>query len=220
MLTNLEPKSVIFPLLLFPLVCYATDTRQCRTDLDYPSHYLLMQAARRNHTATPIYGLDPSRPVSDIQGFDSEIDAVYAATNIYNPLSIDKDKEYLGAILERDGRFYYTVDAGGRAEDTVEIRIRIPTWYSIVAFWHTHGAPAYKRLFFSATDQRLVSYYNKPFYLADYTGSLKVLLPDAGISKLETAINTVPRSRNGFLQGKLVRSENGEVLNICTDRNV
>jgi len=215
MLANPEVRSLIFLLSLFPLVCPGT-THQCNGDIDYQSYFLLRQAARKNHSATPIYGTDPARPASDARGFDSEIEAVTAAVNIYNPDSIDRDKEYIGVILEWNGFFYYTVGEGNRGEDSVELHFRIPAIYSIVAFWHTHGAPAYKRKYFSDTDRHLVSRYNKPFYLADFTGSLKVLLPDKKTSQSAITVKPVSSHMKGYIKGILVRSEHGDVLNICT----
>lgn len=218
MINTLEVKSLFFLLFLFPLVCHGT-IHQCNGDIDYRGSSSLRKAARKNHSATPIYGTDPARSDTDALGFDNELEAVMAAVNIYNPDSIDRDKEFIGVILERNGFFYYTVGEGNRGEDSVELHFRIPVTYSIVAFWHTHGAPAYKRKFFSETDRRLVSQYNKPFYLADFTGNLKVLLPEKKGSQRAVAVKPAASHRKGYIKGKLVRSEDGGLLKICTARD-
>ena len=206
-------------MLVSPLICAAAGVGECGATFDYQLHHQLIESARRSHQATPVYGRDPQRPGAAAIGFNSELEAVTAAVNLYNPPSMARDREYMGAVLERHNHFYYTVGEGKRGEDSIELRLLIPAGFSIVAFWHTHGAPAYKRKFFSETDQRLVRLHHKPFYLADFTGSLRVLRP-ADKGRGLKASEDAPRHRNGFLRGLLVHSAAGVALNVCTSRDV
>ena len=57
--------------------------------------------------------------------FDSEIDAVVAASDAFNPLSIAEDREYMGAILFAGGRYSYTVEAGEVGHDQITVRIKV-----------------------------------------------------------------------------------------------
>ena len=203
-------------LLLSPYVCSSDTGRQCTAQLDYHHQLRIIRSTRISHTATPIYGIYPGQSEGDVEGFTSEVNAVISASNLFNPASIDQDREYIGAVLERNGKYFYTVGAGDRAQDAVEIRLRIPASYTIISFWHTHGAPAYKRVFFSETDRRLVEIYKKPLYLADFTGNLKVLFPADDSSHSD---DHARRTRDGFLHGSPVRSATGEALNVCISFN-
>ncbi|MGI9286776.1 MAG: DUF4329 domain-containing protein, partial [Pseudomonadales bacterium] len=109
--------------------------------------------------------------------FSSPLAAVMAAENEYNPLSIAQDREFIGAILQHNGLFRYTVGQGLSGEDTVTVRVAVPRGAEIVAFWHTHGAAGHGRRYFSREDTALVNSWNKPFYMADYSGTLRVFNP-------------------------------------------
>ena len=106
-------------------------------------------------------------------------EAVVAATNVYNPVSMLEDREYMGAILHHPerGEYLYTVDAGHAAAGEVTVRISIPEGFSIAGFWHTHGEAGATRHLFSQTDTDLVEEWGVPLFLADYTGILKVYRP-------------------------------------------
>ena len=91
-------------------------------------------------------------------GFTHLSQAVIFASNRYNPVSIQEDREFIGAILYDagvGGRYIYTVEAGVSGHDQVTTRIRIPKGYHLVAFWHTHGAAQWSRQFFSEIDTAL-----------------------------------------------------------------
>ena len=147
-------------------------------------------------------------------GFASEIEAVAAAANLYNPLSIRQDREYMGGILSGGARYYYTVSAGGSGSDQVQARIRVPRGFKLVAFWHTHGAPAPARRYFSNVDTRLAREWNMPFYLADYTGELKVFVPgDGTLLRREAARLDLP-AQPGFALGRAVEDAHGNRIRV------
>ncbi len=148
--------------------------------------------------------------------FDSEQLAVRAAADIYNPLSIVEDREYMGSIYRRDGKFGYTVTAGRRRANTMEIRIPKMDWEQVVALWHTHGDAKPNHRYFSETDTAVVEQFSKPFYLADYTGFLKVFRPgDPLLSPFAARRLGLPRVR-GYALGEVVRDENNRTVRVAT----
>jgi hypothetical protein len=113
--------------------------------------------------------------------FESELQAVQHASNLYNPASVREDREYMGVIFRHSAHvgflFGYTVGAGEAGHDTVSVRARIPPGSEIVAFWHTHGAGHWTRQYFSPTDTRLARDWGVPFYMAAADGQLRVYRP-------------------------------------------
>ena len=112
--------------------------------------------------------------------FSGVQEAAEAATNVYNPVSMLEDREYMGAILRHHDKdeYVYTVGAGKRGADQVTVRIQIPKGFAVAAFWHTHGEAGASRHLFSEGDTSLVEQLQVPLFLADYTGDLKVYSPD------------------------------------------
>ena len=213
---------VISLLLVFnaAFVDAGVNNHVCSAELQYKLSDFILDTARKGSGASVIHGREIHDSYGNILGYGTEIDAVMAATNRYNPLSIDEDREYIGAVLEKDGYYFYTVGVGISGEDRVVVRARIPGSYSVVAFWHTHGASAHVRQFFSNADMHLVRSYNRPLYLADFTGSLKVLSPDDKTLPIEVAAGLgLPRKR-GFSRGNPVRARDGEVIKVCTVQGV
>ena len=148
--------------------------------------------------------------------YDSATAAVVAAANAHNPASIREDREYLGAILERDGRYTWVAAAGIPGRDRIRVRLSVPADAAVVAFWHTHGAARDEHRYFSATDTKLVRRWRVPFYLADHTGRLKVFRPgDPTLSPARARKLGLPR-RHGFARGTAVTDGCGEPLLIAT----
>ena len=148
--------------------------------------------------------------------YNNEIEAVVAASDEYNPRSIEEDREYMGAILYSHGRYSYTVEGGEVGQDQITVRIRVPAGSSIAAFWHTHGAAANDRSYFSEVDTTLATEWNKPFYLADYTGVLKVFNPGDKLMSQAKARRLGLPERNGFSKGRRVQDLRGRAIQVAT----
>jgi len=131
--------------------------------------------------------------------YATEIAAVIAASNLYNPTSIVEDREYMGAVLRDGDRYLYTVSAGQQRRDKITVKIEIRPGCELIALWHTHGAPASERKYFSKVDTRLAEKLQIPFYLADFTGLLKIFEPG------------MPR---GLGKGRKVLDNSGDVIRI------
>jgi hypothetical protein len=148
------------------------------------------------------------------QWFATELDAVVAATNYYNPVSVRDDREFMGAVLRDGDGYQVTVSAGEPGRDAIRARIPIRPGVDIVAFWHTHGARAPSHEYFSAVDTRLVKRWQKPFYLADYTGVLKVMVPGGRTLSAIRARRLGLPARSGYAVGQVVRDASGNPVRI------
>ncbi|MFK7864214.1 MAG: DUF4329 domain-containing protein [Pseudohongiellaceae bacterium] len=152
--------------------------------------------------------------------FLTESEAVIAAANIYNPLSIQEDREYMGAIYKTAAGFQFTVNAGRKSTNRISMSIPEDDFDSVVAFWHTHGDAAPSRRYFSDTDTHTALKYSRPFYLADYTGYLKVFTSgDKIISKTTAQRLGLPAVR-GYSTGKLVMDAHHRAVRVATKKSV
>ena len=168
--------------------------------------------------------LDPAKVVNadnSIQtavgpAFPSELAAIKAAADIYNPVSIREDREFIGVILQFGKKYYFTVSAGEAGSDTASIRVSKQSWDYVVSFWHTHGRAAHHHAYFSEVDTALVNEQGKPFYLADHTGILKVYQPGGRKLRRNIAASLGLPRRNGFAVGQTVRDTENRVLKVKT----
>jgi len=148
------------------------------------------------------------------QVYATELGAVIAAVNRYNPVSIAEDREFIGAILVGDAGYIFTVSAGKRGQDRVSARIEVPEGFEVSAFWHTHGRAGPLRDRFSNLDSQLVLTWNKPFYLATPGGRLRVLQPDAA-RRAPTRSRRIGRfEKRRYAKGELVAGASGRPIRI------
>jgi hypothetical protein len=155
-------------------------------------------------------------PPSAGRPYMTELAAVVAAADHYNPVSISEDREFMGAVLRDGDRYEFTVGAGEPGRDAITVRIRVRPGVDIVAFWHTHGARHSSNRYFSAVDTRLVKRWQKPFYLADYTGVLKVMVPGGPTLSRSRARRLGLPGRTGYAIGHVVNDANGDPVQIPT----
>ncbi|MEE8398271.1 MAG: DUF4329 domain-containing protein, partial [Desulfobacterales bacterium] len=148
-------------------------------------------------------------------GFVRELDAVIAAMDEYNPLSVAEDREYMGVILQRDDQYFYSVTPGQRGSDKISIRLQRSILPRVTALWHTHGSPARERKYFSDIDTRLANSLSKRFYLGDHTGNLRVFEPGGKVYSVYQARRMGLPARSGFAAGKPIQDENGQTIEIA-----
>ncbi|GAB5499942.1 MAG: hypothetical protein PsegKO_22530 [Pseudohongiellaceae bacterium] len=148
--------------------------------------------------------------------YRSELEAVKAATDLYNPISIRQDREFMGAIY-RSGRYFrYSVFANARGVDRFTFSVPGEHRDTLVAFWHTHGDASPLHQYFSQFDTRMVRQLRKPLYLADFTGVLKVFRPGSRVlSGFAAGRYGLPRSR-GYALGEVVKNKDAEPVGIAT----
>lgn len=151
-----------------------------------------------------------------VVAFASELDAVIAASAAVNVRSIREDREFLGAVLRRGGDFHYSVVPGHAGADRIRARLALPAGFELVALWHTHGAAAPERRYFSVVDADLVARTGRPLYLADHTGALRVLRPGAPRLSAIAARRLGLPGRSGFARGEQLRHLDGALVHIPT----
>lgn len=152
------------------------------------------------------------------ESYADALSAVIAASNYFNPLSIQEDREYIGAILKHkhQGHFIYTVSSGQSGEDTVSARIKIPAEYEITAFWHTHGNHHWTRKYFSDVDTQLAKQWGLPFYMAEASGKLRVYNPqDPTLSSMRSRKMGLG-AQSGYAKGRIV-SHHQERVDLATN---
>ncbi len=145
-----------------------------------------------------------------IQGprFHTELAAVEDAVSVYNPTSVSRDIEFMGAVYQQEINgelvYGYTVGAGEAGHDEVSVSIQLPTYSRLVAFWHTHGAQHWTRRYFSATDTRLANEWGVPFYLMNAEGELRVYRPGDRVLGSLQARRMGLSDRDGVAEGRLL----------------
>ena len=150
--------------------------------------------------------------------FESEQAAAKAAADIYNPLSIREDREYMGTIYKSGDQYGYTVTPGSAGRDLITISVAEGDWDDVAAFWHTHGDAANHHRYFSDTDTAMVKKFGKPFYLADYTGFLKVFTTESSTLSAFVARRLGLPAVRGYAIGEFVRDQFDRPVRINTRR--
>ena len=123
--------------------------------------------------------------------------ALDALSISYHRRSIREDREYMAAILEDNGVYRVTVQAGRRGKYKVSMKIRRKKSQTLVALWHTHVTPGPRQELFSATDSRTVTTTGVPMYLTTPRGKLKVL------GKRENGCVVTPSVHSGTIIGRI-----------------
>ncbi len=155
-------------------------------------------------------------PCATSELFASEREAVVAAMNNFNPVSIAEDREYMGTIYREGGLYGYSVSRTARHRDRFTLRIARDEWDRVSALWHTHGDAYPSNRYFSDSDTRLVNRFKKPLYLGDYTGYLKRFSPgDRRLSSFAARRLGLP-ARPDYAIGEVVRDENRRIIRIKT----
>jgi len=161
-----------------------------------------------------VSSVEKSEPVDAF--YDSEKAAATAAINQHNPTSIAEDREYIGAIYQTDAGFSFSVIKGKRRSDQVQMRISVTELDEVVAFWHTHGDSTPSNRYFSNVDTKLAAETQRPFYLGDYTGYLKVFEPDGKTLNPFAAYRLGLPRLSGYSVGELVKDQSRRPIRINT----
>lgn len=164
----------------------------------------------------PAFAAPTAAAAPSTVAFATELDAVIAASGAVNARSIREDREFLGAVLRRGTDFHYSVVPGHAGADRIRVRLAVPAGFELVALWHTHGAAAPGRQYFSRVDADLVAGTGKPLYLADHTGALRVLRPGAPRLSAGQARRLGLPGRPGFARGEQLRRQDGDRVHIPT----
>jgi hypothetical protein len=131
--------------------------------------------------------------VDETRVYPSVVDAVESMQRLFLDESIRLDREYVGAIVERDGGYRASIGRGCANRDAVTFAVVIPAGARVAAFWHTHGAPSNVRELFSPEDVSVVRATQCDFYLITPRGEVRVLRVDdvaRGVTMVRSRIGT------------------------------
>ncbi|MBX2859088.1 MAG: DUF4329 domain-containing protein [Cellvibrionaceae bacterium] len=148
--------------------------------------------------------------------FDSTNSAAIAAANAFNPSSVAQDREFIGAIYRCANHYHYSLAAGRRGSGKASIRVGRFPGCRVTAMWHTHGNENSRHRYFSDLDTQLAETLQVPFYMADYTGHLRIFAPGDKKMTRFTARKLGLGLNNGFATGSLVKDARGERIRIAT----
>ena len=109
------------------------------------------------------------------RAYPTVVAAVTSMQRAFLDESVHSDREFVGAIFEDGGAYRASVGRACVGQDTVTFAISVPPGAQLAALWHTHGAPADLREFFSADDVDVVRSIRRDFYLITPRGELRVL---------------------------------------------
>lgn len=141
---------------------------------------LLGNSHRNTHSALQATShiVGHSDALVDVTDYSQLLDAVQAAGQRYLEASVREDREYFGAVV-RTAQGYYRLHgaAGAKRVDHFRFRISVSSGERLVAIWHTHGAPAEGRDYFSPADVAMVERLRYPMFLITPRGQINVLLP-------------------------------------------
>ena len=151
------------------------------------------------------------------EGFASQVDAVTAASNRYNPDSVRLNREHVGGILNcAQDDFFYTHGVGDIGQAPVQFSIAIPKSCKFVSIWHTHGGRFEDREYFSPSDTQSADMTGKPMFMTNHTGKLHVYHPGGRkIWRRRSQRTMLPLPRGGAI-GEIVKSETGSAVEIAT----
>ena len=156
--------------------------------------------------------VDKSLGLQNHPYFASIDEAAIYVTSRVNPESILQDREFIGLIMydhqATDSRnpFTYTVSRGASGQNRVSAYFLKPRYMKVVALWHTHGGKDPARKYFSAVDTRTANKMRVPFYMADYTGTLRVYAPGDSLLTVFQARKLGLGAGRGYAEGEVVRS--------------
>ena len=160
-----------------------------------------------------------AKPSVSSEYFLSETKAVAAAADAFNPRSIAEDREFIGGIYRcAENRYRYSVTPGKRGSGKARIALRKIPGCKVTALWHTHGNANSRHRYFSDTDTRVANALKMPFYLADYTGHLKVFTPGARTLTPFTARQYGLGTHPGYAIGERVKNAHGKPITVATTR--
>jgi len=148
--------------------------------------------------------------------YPSQRAALVAATNRFNPVSIAEDREFMGAIYRCQEGFRYSVGAGEAGAGNVTVTLVAPAGCQIDALWHTHGGANPRHQYFSGVDTQLVAETGLAFYMADYSGKLRVFEPGDRTMTIAEARRLGLGTASDYGHGKIVRDAQGQHLVVTT----
>jgi hypothetical protein len=141
-------------------------------------------------------------PVS-VDTFDTLDAAALAAEHACESMSFHSGNEFGGVLLERDGKYVYSIAQTSGLAAHLDIRASFTSEYRLVGLYHTHpkGFDGEVTRWFSVEDVRVATTLRVPSYIGiEYEhGDVRKFIPGA--------THTTPETSPGFPSGKIALGE-------------
>lgn len=103
----------------------------------------------------------------DTLAYDTLDQCAIAAEQATEQISFHSGYEFGGVLLEKDGKFYYTIAGTSKQPTHFELRVGFPSTYHMVGLYHTHpqGTEGETSRWFSVEDVRVAKTLRVPSYI-------------------------------------------------------
>jgi Domain of unknown function (DUF4329) len=128
--------------------------------------------------------------------------AALAAESACESMSWHSGNEFGGVLLERDGRYVYSIAQTSGLASHLDIRASFTSEYKLVGLYHTHpqGFDGEVTRWFSVEDVRVATTLRVPSYIGiEYEHDVRKFIPGATRTTLETS--------PGFPSGRIALGE-------------
>jgi proteasome lid subunit RPN8/RPN11 len=137
----------------------------------------------------------------DTLPFDTLDQAAVAAEQACEKISFDSGYEFGGVLLERDGKYYYTIASTSKDPTHFEIRAAFPSTYKLAGLYHTHPGTDADSRWFSPEDVRVAGVLRVPSYIG-------VQFENGAVRRFTTGMHTeIEPNANYYKHGRIALGE-------------
>jgi len=136
----------------------------------------------------------------DTLPFDTLDQAAVAAEQACEKISFDSGYEFGGVLLERDGKYYYTIATTSKLPDHFEIRAAFPSTYKLAGLYHSHPGTDADSRWFSPEDVRVAGVLRVPSYIG-------VQFENGAVRRFTTGMHTEIEPNANYKQGRIALGE-------------
>jgi proteasome lid subunit RPN8/RPN11 len=136
----------------------------------------------------------------DIVGYETLDAAALAAEQATEKISYDSGYEFGGVLLERDGKFYYTIAGTSKDPTHFDIRVGFTSQYRLAGIYHTHPGKEDTSRWFSPEDVRVAGVLRVPSYIG-------VQFEGGAVRKFVTGMHTEAEMNANYKPGRIALGE-------------
>ena len=136
----------------------------------------------------------------DTIAYDTLDAAALAAEQATEQISYDSGYEFGGVLLERDGKFYYTIAQTNKDTTHFELRVSFPSTYRLAGLYHSHPGTEESARWFSPEDVRVAGVLRVPSYIG-------VQFEGGAVRKFVTGMHTEAEMNANYKPGRIALGE-------------